>query len=201
MFLFHIAMVALGVIYYYSQQNASEALNREINQLHLEVGQAKSRLENYEKMEPPLIALTVELPILTKKFGYVKQEIAGLDYFDYDLSKVDSVNDDGSTESDRWQLRKKAIADDFSIAESARAAVAARWSEVEARLAKAAELKSLPAPTPTIVPTATPYRENNAEAPSNASAKCRDGSYSFSQHRSGTCSHHGGVAKWLPNAP
>ena len=33
--------------------------------------------------------------------------------------------------------------------------------------------------------------------PVGASAQCRDGSYSFSQHRSGTCSHHGGVAKWL----
>ncbi|HYT45260.1 MAG TPA: DUF3761 domain-containing protein, partial [Methylomirabilota bacterium] len=28
-------------------------------------------------------------------------------------------------------------------------------------------------------------------------AKCSDGTYSFSQHRSGTCSHHGGVAQWL----
>jgi hypothetical protein len=34
-------------------------------------------------------------------------------------------------------------------------------------------------------------------APSGATAKCRDGTYSFSQHRQGTCSHHGGVAKWL----
>src|SRR5262249_53652195 len=30
-----------------------------------------------------------------------------------------------------------------------------------------------------------------------ATALCRDGTYSFSQHRSGTCSHHGGVARWL----
>ena len=28
-------------------------------------------------------------------------------------------------------------------------------------------------------------------------AVCRDGSYSYSQHRSGTCSHHGGVARWM----
>ena len=35
------------------------------------------------------------------------------------------------------------------------------------------------------------------EAPSGASAQCRDGSYSFSQHRRGTCSYHGGVARWL----
>jgi hypothetical protein len=33
--------------------------------------------------------------------------------------------------------------------------------------------------------------------PAGATAVCRDGTYSFSQHRSGTCSHHGGVAKWL----
>jgi hypothetical protein len=33
--------------------------------------------------------------------------------------------------------------------------------------------------------------------PPNATAQCVDGTYSFSQHRSGTCSHHGGVAKWL----
>lgn len=33
--------------------------------------------------------------------------------------------------------------------------------------------------------------------PVGATAQCRDGTYSFSQHRSGTCSHHGGVAKWL----
>jgi hypothetical protein len=33
--------------------------------------------------------------------------------------------------------------------------------------------------------------------PDGASAQCRDGSYSFSQHRRGTCSRHGGVARWL----
>ena len=32
--------------------------------------------------------------------------------------------------------------------------------------------------------------------PAGATARCRDGSYSFSQHRRGTCSHHGGVAEW-----
>jgi hypothetical protein len=33
--------------------------------------------------------------------------------------------------------------------------------------------------------------------PAGATAVCGDGTYSFSQHRSGTCSHHGGVARWL----
>jgi resuscitation-promoting factor RpfB len=42
-----------------------------------------------------------------------------------------------------------------------------------------------------------PRPENCSTAPKGATAKCRDGSYSFSQSRRGTCSHHGGVAKWL----
>jgi len=28
------------------------------------------------------------------------------------------------------------------------------------------------------------------------SAICRDGSHSMSEHHAGTCSHHGGVARW-----
>jgi hypothetical protein len=33
--------------------------------------------------------------------------------------------------------------------------------------------------------------------PAGASAECEDGTYSFSESRSGTCSHHGGVSTWL----
>jgi len=33
--------------------------------------------------------------------------------------------------------------------------------------------------------------------PAGASAVCKDGTYSFSQNRRGTCSGHGGVARWL----
>lgn len=36
----------------------------------------------------------------------------------------------------------------------------------------------------------------NAVRPEGAAAQCRDGTWSFSQHRRGTCSHHGGVANW-----
>jgi hypothetical protein len=36
-----------------------------------------------------------------------------------------------------------------------------------------------------------------AAAPDGASARCYDGTYSFSEHRRGTCSHHGGVEEWL----
>lgn len=41
----------------------------------------------------------------------------------------------------------------------------------------------------------SPYQSSSA--PAGATAECRDGTYSFSQSRRGTCSHHGGVAEWL----
>ena len=39
--------------------------------------------------------------------------------------------------------------------------------------------------------------ETCSSAPQGATAQCRDGTYSFSKSRRGTCSHHGGVARWL----
>lgn len=42
----------------------------------------------------------------------------------------------------------------------------------------------------------SPAKSIQGQVPSGASAKCRDGTYSFSQHRRGTCSHHGGVDSW-----
>lgn len=33
--------------------------------------------------------------------------------------------------------------------------------------------------------------------PEGATAECNDGTYSFSQSRRGTCSHHGGVKRWI----
>lgn len=48
---------------------------------------------------------------------------------------------------------------------------------------------------PTIAPAAAP------QYPAGTTAICKDGTYSSSQHRSGTCSKHGGVQTWLVNVP
>lgn len=50
--------------------------------------------------------------------------------------------------------------------------------------------------TPAVKPSAAPMA-SPAGAPAGATAQCKDGTYSMSQHHSGTCSHHGGVASWL----
>jgi PAB1-binding protein PBP1 len=85
---------------------------------------------------------------------------------------------------------------------------------------KAAKIYIAPTPTKVYVaplPTATPvssglsndnHYTNSAgneihspaysdSVPSGATAKCGDGTYSFSASRRGTCSHHGGVDQWL----
>ena len=76
-----------------------------------------------------------------------------------------------------------------------------------------------PTPKPTIAPTIAPAPKLEVSAPcgtytnsagnevpspcdydsvpSGATAECKDGTYSFSQSRRGTCSGHGGVAQWL----
>ena len=66
----------------------------------------------------------------------------------------------------------------------------------------------VPAPQPTILSNDNHYTNSDGTVvhapakssngvPQGATAQCGDGSYSFSQHRQGTCSHHGGVSLWL----
>jgi len=43
----------------------------------------------------------------------------------------------------------------------------------------------------------SPAHTDTGATPAGASAQCRDGRFSFSAHRRGTCAHHGGVARWL----
>jgi hypothetical protein len=77
----------------------------------------------------------------------------------------------------------------------------------------------VPTPAPTPRPTPTPARPAPTDAPATpartqapapsdpyaaataagASAVCADGTYSFSAHRGGTCSSHGGVHWWTGN--
>jgi hypothetical protein len=46
-----------------------------------------------------------------------------------------------------------------------------------------------------LVPSSVAFAQSpSAQSPT---AKCRDGSFSYSATRSGTCSGHGGVAEWL----
>jgi len=55
-------------------------------------------------------------------------------------------------------------------------------------------------PTSAPLPTAVSVPPSNNH-PAGATAICKDGTYSYSQNRRGTCSHHGGVKTWLVNLP
>ncbi len=45
-------------------------------------------------------------------------------------------------------------------------------------------------------PVHSPSYSSNG-IPAGATAECGDGTFSFSLHHSGSCSHHGGVIQWL----
>lgn len=45
----------------------------------------------------------------------------------------------------------------------------------------------------------SPTKKDENDGP--ITAYCRDGTHSMSHHRSGTCSRHGGVARWVRDVP
>ena len=52
-----------------------------------------------------------------------------------------------------------------------------------------------------LVVVSFPAAATGGKPPPGATALCRDRTYSFAAHHSGTCSHHGGVAQWLDARP
>jgi len=59
------------------------------------------------------------------------------------------------------------------------------------------ETKTTPSPTPELTKPVYYNSNNNNNVPNGATARCNDGTYSFSQNHQGTCSYHNGVKDWL----
>jgi hypothetical protein len=96
------------------------------------------------------------------------------------------------------------------VQKAAKSAAAATGSATPAPAAPAAAAAPA-APAPAAAPAAPAAKSASATKsaptaaagntdPTGATAKCKDGTYSKSQHHSGTCSSHGGVADWLTPA-
>ena len=49
-------------------------------------------------------------------------------------------------------------------------------------------------PTPTYTPN---FYQGSYQVPAGITAICLDGTYSYSRNARGTCSHHGGVSRWM----
>lgn len=56
-------------------------------------------------------------------------------------------------------------------------------------------------PTRVFAPSPVPQQAAPSDPLRGATAVCRDGWISYSAHRRGTCSHHGGVARWINDPP
>jgi hypothetical protein len=102
---------------------------------------------------------------------------------------------------------KRAVCAHRMTLTDAQRAMAVHWIAAAQGVGIAAGVTTTTAPPPTTT-TLAPVTTTTAAPPpppsgdpSGATAQCADGSYSFSAHRSGTCSHHGGVARWINPPP
>src|SRR5450631_1957945 len=87
------------------------------------------------------------------------------------------------------------------VQKAAKAAAAATGSATPAPAAPAAAAApAAPAAKSASATKSAPTATAGNTDPTGATAKCKDGTYSKSQHHSGTCSSHGGVADWLTPA-
>jgi len=123
----------------------------------------------------------------------------------YDCSKAGNAN--------KTVCKNAAVPAPAPAAPAAKATPAARHYDCsKAGNANKAVCKSAAAaPAPTAAPAPAPAAPRatrpasvrpavpasvSATGPNGATAQCNDGTYSHSAHRSGTCSHHGGVKTW-----
>jgi hypothetical protein len=60
-----------------------------------------------------------------------------------------------------------------------------------------AEWLAPPPRTPPPRPSRAVPRRRSARPPAGATARCKDGTYSFTHRRAAACVHHGGIARWL----
>ena len=122
----------------------------------------------------------------------------------YHVRLVDGT-DVGARAKDQLEnsLKRDVCAGRLSLA-TAQRRIAVNWVKYWLLSRGSGSFPATPAPTAaatTPVPTPTagaggadPYGDARA---AGATAICRDGTWSYSQHRSGTCSGHGGVRAWL----
>ena len=105
-------------------------------------------------------------------------------------------------------LKSRVCAGTLSLA-SAQAEIAGNWvkywklSKAGSTTTPVATSTPTPMPVATATPTPTPTPAANdpiaAAKAAGATAICRDGTWSYSANRSGTCSRHGGVYWWTGN--
>jgi hypothetical protein len=96
----------------------------------------------------------------------------------------------GARTKDRLENKLHALVCSGSLSlASAQGQEAANWIAAYKRYVSATSDGASSPPAPV---TTTPA--NPAARPAGATAKCNDGTFSYSAHHSGSCSHHGGVA-------
>jgi hypothetical protein len=157
----------------------------------------------------------------TRSQVYVEYHVSKRDQFRYTLDHLiplelggsntignlwpeQTFGDTGSKSKDQVErnLHSLVCAGTVPLA-AAQLAIVANWTTAEATVTSATTTTTTTTTTaPPPRTTAPPPAPAPASGPSaGATAICNDGSPSYSQHRRGTCSYHGGVREFIASIP
>lgn len=102
-----------------------------------------------------------------------------------------------ATQADQLSSQKSALEDETTQLAKRSSKLDAREKKIATREAAVKREAAAVTSSNSETSSASSDTGSSSSAPDGATAQCNDGSYSYSAHRSGTCSHHGGVATWL----
>lgn len=181
-------LLVIGLIYH---ERVTTRLHQQIAQLEQENGKAKADASNLSNLLPELRSQLAALKDEQRQLATDTQALQ---------TQVIDLKETASNPTEDF------LAEDYSKASQGltgrSASMEQRIESLDGRVnswgQEAASLQTRVNTPPTFsrtpIPASTPYRETY---PAGALAICRDGTYSFSANRRGTCSHHGGVSRWL----
>jgi hypothetical protein len=158
----------------------------------------------------------------TRSKAYVEYHVSKRDQFRYTLDHLIPLELGGSnTQDNLWpeptggdmgssskdqverNLHSLVCAGTVPLA-AAQLAIVANWTTAETTVTATTTTTTTTTTTAPPRTTSSQPRPSTTPAPgppAGATAICNDGTYSFSQHRRGTCSYHGGVREFIAPIP
>lgn len=181
-------LLVIGLIYH---ERETTRLHQQIAQLEQQNGKAIADANNLSNLLPELRSQLTALKDEQRQLATDTQALQA-QVTEFKEAAIEHAADFLATDYDQTSqnltARSTSVGQKLDSLESQISSREQGVTRLQSQATKPAAYSLTPTPIP------VQLRETH---PSGASAICRDGTYSFSANRRGTCSHHGGVTRWL----
>jgi chromosome segregation ATPase len=174
---------------YYTKQSDLRKWESEKAEYSKQLSEVEASLKLQSQQIKSLDRVGEGLSNLRKSVSNLRNCYADLDKFERVFEGLKSDGEGWDDLYTEFVNRSASVKYDIQLIESGIGATSNDLAQSQKALADIPERRAATSSPPEII--------KKAVHPEGASAKCRDGTYSYSQNRRGTCSHHGGVAEWL----